>query len=121
MHEKANSKHQTIHEKEISGEDDNLVGEFQQDDKDDKDNSIPLGDNDTYQDSVTQECDLLGILKDLNFRVEQGDHNLQKGLQKFITTYQKLLLGPAPTASLASAFHHFGEKIMVRCMKNAIT
>ena len=49
------------------------------------------------------------IKSDLNnnlFSRLDEDENLQKGVQKFVISYQS---GPAPSASLASAFHHFGR------------
>ena len=61
------------------------------------------------QDKVTMNSDLHGILQDLKLRVENGDHNLQKGLQKFIHMYKRLQSGPAPSASIATALHHFGR------------
>ena len=63
---------------------------------------------DTETDSDIQG-DLNGIVTGLTLRLQQGDHNLLKGLQKFIRTYKQLLTGQAPTSSIASALHHFGR------------
>ena len=65
---------------------------------------------DSTMDTATEniKSDLNNILDDLFSRLD-GDENLQKGVQKFVVSYQNYLSGPAPSASLASALHHFGR------------
>ena len=55
------------------------------------------------------QSEIFNILTDLHSQLQEGDDNLLKGVQKFICTYKRLQSGHAPTASIASALHHFGR------------
>jgi hypothetical protein len=60
------------------------------------------------------KTELKSVMDDLLLRAEEGDENLQKGLRKFITAYNRLICGPAPSAAVASALHHFGRNYSKR-------
>ena len=110
LHEKVHSTHQSSSEADAYM--DTRTDSLQVNESDNGNTDKPPLDTSELQDTETDsdiQGDLNGIVTDLTLRLQQGDHNLLKGLQKFIRTYKQLLTGQAPTSSIASALHHFGR------------
>ena len=55
------------------------------------------------------QSQLLDTMDDMMDRLQQGDHNMISGVNKFLKTYKSMLKSHSPTATISYALHNFGK------------